>query len=116
MKLDEIREYFKVKKTEFDCSVIKQLNLYKKQAVKEVDESLANKIWCYEQIAAIQNTYISVYNNLKKKEYFTAWKDLEHIDIILSFLRTNYNYSAQKDEFQLNFIQNIIREYEKLFP
>lgn len=116
VNLHEIIEYLRVKKIEFNSVVIERLEYYKKEAVTALNESLANKIWCYEQIYTIQRMYVEVYNNLKRGKYYTAWKDIEQIDIMLSFLRKNYDYSNPNDEFHLIFIENRIREYEILFP
>lgn len=114
MNLDDIKSYLSIKKSEFDINVLEELKQLKKKAVSESNEALANKIWCYEQIYKIQKMYVDVFEKLKNNQFFDAWRELERIDIELSFLRDNYDYS--NDRFHLEFIERIVREYQKLFP
>lgn len=114
MNLEYIIDYLSKEKIEFDSNIEEEVNRFKIQAVRESNESLANEIWCYQQIYKIQRMYIDVFYKLKSNKFFEAWTSLERIDIELSFLRGNYDYSD--DKFHLKFIEKIIKEYEKLFP
>lgn len=114
MTLEEIIKYLNTKNIEFDDSILSNLKKLKLQAVKNSNEILANEIWCLEEIYNIQKMYVEMFNNLKNNNFFDAWRMLEKIDINLSFLRENYDYSQNK--FNMVFIQETIRYYEKLFP
>ena len=117
MNLKDIKKYLFLKKTEFNDNIFNELKLLKKQAKKELNEEKANEIWCLETISNIQKMYINLFFKLKENKYenyFETWKLLEQIDIELSSLRRNFDYSC--NEFGLIFIENIIKEYEKLFP
>lgn len=117
MDLNRIKEYLRLKKIDFDDDIIKQLGELKKSAVKAENEKQANEIWCLEMVSNIQKMYLNMFALLKKGEYdnyFSAWRLLERIDIDLAHLRGVFHYAY--DEFYLDFIGNIIRQYEKLFP
>lgn len=113
MILEETKQYLNIKKIEFDDSVLEKLKEFKNQVVNESND-LANEIWCLEEIYKIQKMYVNMFKQLKNKKFFEAWRLLEQINIALSFLRGNYDYSG--DKFNIEFIEKIIQHYEKLFP
>lgn len=117
LSIANIKEYLTIKKISFDDNIFDKLKKLKQQAINILDEELANEIWCIETICSIQKMYINMFYQLKSDKYdnyFEAWNTLEQIDIKLSFLRDNFNYSG--NIYHLNFIEGIIKEYEKIFP
>lgn len=114
MTFEEIVQYLNAKKIDFDDSVLENLKKLKSQSINELNENLSNEIWCLEEIYKIQKMYVTMFKKLNNSEFFDSWRILEQIDIHLSFLRENYDYSGNK--FNMEFIQKTIRYYEKLFP
>lgn len=117
MNLEDIKKYLTIKKTEFDTNIFDVLKLLKERAIAEENEIDANEIWCFEAISKIQKMYLNVFYLLKEGKYdnyFNAWLQIEQIGIELTFLRDNYDYRNNK--FYLDFIEKVIKEYEKLFP
>lgn len=115
MTLEEIKIYLERENTNFNSKkVIEILCNLKKNAKNQHDELLANEIWKLETICKIQKKYLDLFVLLKKGEFFESWKMLERIDIEFSFLRSHFDYS--NNEFNLKFIEQVTRDYEKLFP
>ncbi len=117
MNLKDIKKYLSLKKDKFDNSIFVELKLLKNQAKEDLIEEMANEIWCFETISNIQKMYLTVFSKLKENKYdnyFKAWELLERIDIELSSLKSNFDYS--RNDFGLVFIESMIKEYEKLFP
>jgi len=114
LNINQIKSYLESKNTKFNDDILDTLKKLKEDAILIADEVRANEIWCLEQIYKIKKDYIDTYYKLKNKKYFDAWKTLERVDIELSFLRDNFDYS--NNEYHLGFIEKTIREYEKLFP
>lgn len=114
MQLYEIKEYLQQQHLEFKDSIVDDLNKLKQKAVSDSNELLANEIWCLQEIYKIQKTYISIYNQLKVGKYFDGWLLLDQIDISFCFLRQNFEY--ENNLFNLQFIERIIKQYEKTFP
>lgn len=115
MNVEEIENYLAQKKDNFDLRYLNHIEEYKKIAVANNDENLANYLWCLHMIGTIQSTFLSMYALLKSKEkHQNAWNLLERIDIDLSALRPHFD--CNNDNYFLLYIGNIIQEYEKLFP
>lgn len=114
MNKDEIKIYLNKKNLQLDKSILDDLKYIKSEAVNNSNESLANEVWCLEQIYFIQNTYLEMFNNLKSNEFEKAWNQLEQIDINIYFLKNNCIWDM--NNFSLNFINDTIHYYEKLFP
>lgn len=114
MQLYEIKEYLQQPHLEFKNSIEEELKIIKQKAVSESNEKLANEIWCLQEVYKIQKTYISMYNQLKAGKYFEGWLLLDQIDIDFCFLRENFEYD--NNLYNLQFIETIIKEYEKTFP
>lgn len=114
MTLEEIKRYIARKNLNFNIEVLENLYRLKENAKKQNDELLANEIWKLETICKIQIGYLDLFNLLKQGKFFEAWKRLERVDIEFSFLRSHFDYA--NNEFNLKFIEQVIRDYEKLFP
>lgn len=114
MLLSEIKDFLNNSNLKFDDNIIDELSRIKNKAILEKNEQLANEIWCLQKVFTIQKSYISMYNDLKSGKYEKAWNTLERVDIELSFLRENFDYS--KNKFNMLFIEKIIKYYEILFP
>lgn len=114
MTLNQIVDYLSYERTEFNNDILYILKEQKLFEVSHSNEEAANAIWCYEQIFRIQKMYVDMFLMLKNENYFEAWKMLETVDIELSSLRENFDFSDGK--FNLSYIQFQIREYEKIFP
>lgn len=114
MNLSDIKEYLSKLHLEFDDNIKVELLRIKEAAILKENEPLANEVWCIEQVYKIQKLYVSMYNNLKQKQYKEAWYNLERIDIELSFLRPNFDYTGNK--YNMYFIECVIKHYTKLFP
>ena len=114
MQLYEIKEYLQQPHLEFKNCIEEELKMIKQKAVSESNEKLANEIWCLQEVYKIQKTYISMYNELKAGKYFEGWLLLDQIDIGFCFLRENFEY--ENNLYNLQFIETIIKEYEKTFP
>lgn len=114
MELNEIKSHLNALNIVLDKNIPIELERLKRLAIVANNENLANDIWCIDQIYYIQTMYIDMFNNLKNKEHLKAWNLLEKIDIELSFLRDNFDYTGNK--YNMLFIQCVIKYYEKLFP
>lgn len=114
MQLYEIKEYLQKQHLDFKNSVEDDLAKLKQKAVSDSNELLANEIWCLQEIYKIQKTYVSMYNQLKAGKYFDGWLLLDRIDISFCFLRQNFEY--KNNLYNLQFIERIIKQYEKTFP
>lgn len=114
MQLYEIKKYLKLQHLHFENSIDDELKKLKQKAVSDSNELLANEIWCLQEIYKIQKTYISMYNQLKAGKYFDGWLLLDQIDISFCFLRQNFEY--KNNLYNLQFIEKIIKQYEKTFP
>ena len=114
MQLYEIKEYLQKQHLDFKNSVEADLAKLKQKAVSDSNELLANEIWCLQEIYKIQKTYVSMYNQLKVGKYFDGWLLLDQIDISFCFLRQNFEY--KNNLYNLQFIERIIKQYEKTFP
>lgn len=114
MAIEQIKEYLKQPRLEFNSTIEDNLKKSKEDAVSKGNENLANEIWYLQQIYDIQKKYISAYNKLKQKEYLEAWRLFARINTNLSFIRENFGHFG--NEYKLVFIESIIKQYEKVFP
>lgn len=112
--------------------IINELQRLKKTAVENQDESLANELWCYEQIYCIKKDYHEAFRKMKEavslsseldkdgydspksKCYEEAWNALDRCDMNISFLEKNYCVADEKmEDFHVNGIED---DCQKLFP
>lgn len=114
MEIDKIKEYLKHPRLTFNSTIKDNLKKSKQEAVAKGNEVLANEIWYLERIYDIQKKYISAYNEMKQKEYLKAWLLFDSINTDLYYIRNNFGQF--ENEYNLVFIESIIKEYEKVFP
>lgn len=114
MSINEIKKFLNKANLDLDENIFQELENHKKNAVIDKNEQLANEIWCLQKIFNIQKLFLDMYDELKIAKYHEAWGTLARIDIELCFLNQNSNYKY--NEFNLLFIGNAIKNYEKLFP
>lgn len=114
MNICEIKKYLISKHLKLDNSINEQLSELKVNAISNNNEELANELWCIQQIYKIQSLYLDSFNKLKEKQYEAAWNVFEQIEIEMKFLKNNYDYS--KEDYNLSFIESVVKNYIKLFP
>lgn len=116
MTINEIEDYLTKKHVSMDQDVFDEIELYRVNAIKDLNESQANYCWCLKTIYNVKKTFISAYSAMKSGEYELGWKELDSTDILLSGLTQNMDLDVENDKYNLLFISNIIKEYQKLFP
>lgn len=115
MELEQIKQYLdKDNKVSFDNDIKSKLKELKAKAVESNEETVANEIWCLETISEIQRLFIGAFNSIKNGKHFDAWHSYDMIDIELSFLRKHFDYCDNK--YNLEYIEEYSRKYQKLFP
>lgn len=115
MELKQIKQYLnKSNKPSFDIIIKSELKELKAKAVESNQEDIANEIWCLEKVSEIQRLFISAFNSIKDGKHSDAWHSYDRIDIELSFLRKHFDYC--KNKYNLEFIEEYSRGYQKLFP
>lgn len=114
---DEIVKFLNNKNLTFDSKIKKSILILKEKAIKNNDETLANKLWYLLSIFEIQKMYVRMFNLLKNNiydDYEKAWNLREKIDNALSYHRKKRYY---KQNFAyLKFINYVIKNYKPLFP
>jgi hypothetical protein len=114
-ELVEISTYLKVHNTTtIDDSIEKILVQKKREYVLKNQDDNAKIIWILETIFKIKKFYINAFNKLVQKDYRSAWRKFDMSDIQLSFLLRHFDIS--NNEYNLLFISNQIRYFQKLFP
>lgn len=88
----------------------------KAAAVRLMDETLANRLWCLQHALSIQNTYIDAFLQLKKGEYYRGWCLLEQVEIGLRHLRPHMDITHDKDRYKLAYINEHFSRFQQLFP
>ncbi len=86
----------------------------KRQAVKSNNQETAKLIWCYKQILEIQDSYLLAFRSMRSGSYYSAWRLLERIEILLSFLEQHF--ASEEDENKLHFIEKHVKQFQSLFP
>lgn len=132
MTIEEIKTKLSSQIFSPDPLIINELQRLKKIAVENQDESVANELWCYEQIYSIKKEYHEAFQKMKEavclsdlldkdgvdspksKCYEEAWNALDRCDMIVSFLEENYCIADVKMAFfHINEIED---DCQKLFP
>lgn len=137
MTLEEIDRYLKIKNQSLDPQIMVSLKQLKSDAVAEFNESLANSIWCYEEIYSIQKKYLKSFELLKKaavasskvqgngeheetekeKLYESAWDQLADIEIDICCLERNFHIEgAGLEDFYINKVLDDIKKLQALYP
>lgn len=115
MDSSEISNYLRhFKDIKLDTDILDHLLKLKKDAVIQENQEEAKYIWCLEQVYKIKEHFLSAYNKLVDKDYYSAWCLLERTDIELHFLRRHLYYSGNK--YGLKFIERNVKQLQKLYP
>lgn len=114
MDFVSIKNYLAYPHTELDEKIPSYLMALKRRAVEMGDEDLANEIWCINQIYIIQNGYLSLFRQLKEKQFEKSWATLEHVNIEIVFLKDNFDYSSPN--YGIPFIEKKLIDLEKMYP
>ncbi|WP_273367681.1 SEC-C metal-binding domain-containing protein [Alicyclobacillus herbarius] len=102
-------------KTKTDLqSLLANIVILKKLAVLDSDESLAKKLWCYEQITKVYIDYLKAFEYMKHGKYYEAWCNLERVEITLHWLERHFDFSDER--FPLRFIQVQVGHFQSLYP
>ena len=114
MLLSEIKKYLQTFHVELREEILQDLKEQKQEAILNEKELLANELWCLIEIYNIQKNYLIMFQLLKSGKYEQAWHLLDRIDISMGNLRENF--SEGMNQYNLTFINRIIKYYEKVFP
>jgi hypothetical protein len=89
----------------------------KEEAVRNNDEMLAKKLWCYEVIHTIQIRFVEAYNCMQSRHFYAAWNYLEGIEVNLHFLERHFDFhSFSDDRYGLRFIKRHTEQFQQLYP
>lgn len=118
-ELEAVRAYLSIvcqrePNSDNDDKVKEILSALKGQAVACDDQMRAKEIWCYEQILAIQQSYLSSFDLMKTEQYYAAWCILERTEIQLHHLERHYSYAGY--DYRLWFINKHLRQFQSLYP
>ena len=99
MTINEIEDYLKKKHVSMDQDVFDEIELYRVNAIKDLNESQANYCWCLKTIYNVKKTFISAYSAMKSGEYELGWRELDSTDILLSGLAQNMDLDVENDKY-----------------
>jgi hypothetical protein len=91
-----------------------ELQLIKKEYVKNDKQDEAKQIWIYQTIIEIHKLYLNAFNLLRNKKYYEGWCQLERIEITISSLKKHFQYD--KKEYSLWHIEKTVRNLQVIFP
>lgn len=114
MVLSEIKKYLQTFHMELREDILQDLKEQKQIAVYNQEELLANELWCLIEVYNIQKNYLTMFRLLKSGKYEEAWRLMDNIDISMGNLRENFGEGM--NSYNLTFINQIIKYYEKVFP
>ena len=118
MNIQEIETKLSEPSSTIDAKILDSIEMIRKQEILNQNEDAANYAWCIRQVYIVKNHFLKAYNQIKNKEFESAWHHLERADIELSFLegQTEVDVSGFNKRFLLDFIRVMIPRYQKLFP
>jgi len=91
-----------------------QLQSLKIQFLAKNEQDNAKKIWIYQTIIEVHTVYREVFTQLKNKEYYSGWRNLEKIEIILGSLKKHFQYN--KEQYFLWYIEKAVKNLQVIFP
>ena len=94
--------------------ILQELKEQKQKAIYKQEEWLANELWCLIEVYNIHKNYLAMFQLLKSGKYEEAWRVMDRIDISMGNLRINFGEGM--NHYNLTFINQIIKYYEKVFP
>lgn len=115
MKNKTLEDYLIKNRLAFDEMVLDEIIKNKKESISRSDEEEANYYWLLEHMFVVKALFIKTFNEIKSKNYESAWNHLEDLDIDIMQLFDNSD-EEWLNQFSINFIRKMIPEYQKLFP
>lgn len=117
MEIKEIEQYLQRKNEYFSSDVIQEIEKKRMDAIQAKDEENANRFWCLAVIYYVQSGYLSMYHNIRNRNYLQAYQMMKQTDMQLVTLGQNFDLGTdEEDPYHLVFIKSALQEYEKLFP
>lgn len=111
-----IENYLKIKHNQLDTTIIDLINDRLKKSQDKLDEESANYYWFLQQVFLIQRSFTNAYFLLTKERFEDAWNEFDCAEIAIGYLEKNLPDSLDLQMFNISFIDNMIKEYQKLFP
>ena len=111
-----IENYLKIKHNQLDTTIIDLINDRLKKSQDKLDEESANYYWFLQQVFLIQRSFTNAYVLLTKERFEDAWNEFDCAEIAIGYLEKNLPDSLDLQMFNISFIDNMIKEYQKLFP
>ncbi len=106
----------KITDEQFEGQITTTLRVLKRQAVERGNQETAKLLWCYEQILAVQNNYLSAFRNMKEGRYYDAWCLLERVEIESASLVRHFKSNLKDDGHKIRFIGKHTKQLQSLFP
>ena len=114
MENNEIEDYLKKNRLEYDQKIYNLILERHEKFISINDVENANLYWKYKTIYIIKKNYIETYNMMKNKKFDVAWINLEQLEHII-FLLFN-NFSLKENEFFIKKIRNNVFAFQELYP
>ena len=111
-----IENYLKIKHNQLDTTIHDLINDRLKKSQDKLDEESANYYWFLQQVFLIQRSFTNAYVLLTKERFEDAWNEFDCAEIAIGYLEKNLPDSLDLQMFNISFIDNMIKEYQKLFP
>ena len=111
-----IENYLKIKHNQLDTTILDLINDRLKKSQDKLDEESANYYWFLQQVFLIQRSFTNAYVLLTKERFEDAWNEFDCAEIAIGYLEKNLPDSLDLQMFNISFIDNMIKEYQKLFP
>lgn len=86
----------------------------KKDFIATDNQEKAKLIWCLETMYKIQYLYIKVWDELKKKNFYEAWCNLERCEISLKNLQKHKTHLFE--QFGFSEIFSLVLKLQNLYP
>ncbi len=118
IKLDELASLAKAlianRETDGWADLCDSISSLRSGLPDDVSEDIANKAWFLAHTCQIRTTFIKAFNDMKAASFYSAWCDLERVEIELSDLFNNPFYDI--DEFGASQLRRWVEDWQSLFP
>lgn len=78
------------------------------------EEPTANNAWYLMTVSAAYSLYCNCFSRMQQRTFYSAWCDLERLEITLADLARNPFYDGGK--FLLDFLSDRVTAFQSLFP
>ena len=116
MTINDIEDYLARKNLHLESSIAEEIEYFRLDAINRQDEESANHCWCLRQIYTIQKHFLSAVSSLFEKQFENAWMAFDSADIALGYLELNFDLDSAVHDYNILFINRMIKRYQKLFP